>query len=200
MRTLASAILLLACSALPASATSITVLDDQRWLFQIAQVLGEGSDGHLETSAVRPVFGESWTQTLIGYSSHNAAFISTGTPYSEIESTLSPTFLEGVVRFGRRDEVVPYDPFGDTNLLSGGSAYFRITFTVDEETDSIWTDGAATRHETLSPGGSYILTARAGSDRFDAPSQYVSVRLVPEPGTAALLALGLAAIAARATH
>jgi hypothetical protein len=196
MRTLAYAILLLACSALPASATTITVLDDQRWVFGMADIGSGGADGeHVEVSASRPVFGESWAHELLGFNSWNEDGIFTGTSFSAIESTISTTFLAGAVSFGRHDAYAPYT--GSGYVRSGGSALFSITFSVDEITDSIWSDGSTTRHQTLVPGGRYTAYARAGSDRFDAPSQYVSVRLVPEPGTAALLAIGLAAIARR---
>lgn len=177
MRRIALALLL---SVLPVAAAHATlvILEDERRLYH-EEVLHSTRNGDLHTydNLDRPTFGESWTYNLSGAAG--------------MDSTITPSQLEVALWAKHWAE-------GWNMTDMRGLAIFNITFGVTEATNSIWSDGVNTWNTLLLPGKTYTARTEAHASLASPyDEEFLSVFLVPEPGTLTLLLVGLVSLAHR---
>ena len=148
---------------------------------------GTGGSGDAQSA---PVVGQSWSSSWDAPS-----LISTLSP---TEITLDLT-VRRAVSYSHTTHVYLdiYRTIGFYGPQDYASA--RISFQVTDATSSLWTRDGVEWTQDLVPGVTYFIDERlahAVNTGPDFVTRAFSMRLVPEPGTAALVALGLA-IAAR---
>jgi hypothetical protein len=182
-----SACLLLLAWLVPdvAGATIIYVSDYRSISTSWSSDGGFSGDG-----STAPVFGESWSDSMYG-----------GLP--AIDSTLTATHITLHLSTARCTYWEHYDEQTWTRHYYFGPqdvAVARIGFMVTEPTSSIWERDGATWNVDLSPGTLYRIDESLVATEFVNTGPPVrhrtfSMTLVPEPGTAALVVMGLSLVA-----
>lgn len=194
IRSCLTALVFLSLIPAAARATIIYVSDSRSvstsWSYSDSE---EGSGGNGDAQHA-PVPGVSWTSSWTAPS---------------LVSSLSPTgiTLDLTVRralsYLQRTHVhldiyrtISY--YGPQDYASA-----RISFQVTEPTSSAWMRDGVEWTQDLFPGTTYLIDERlehAVNTGPDFVTRSFSMRLVPEPGTAVLVALGLVAAGLRSTH
>lgn len=172
---------ILALLALLVSASanaSIIVTRDER---AIETVCTRKSDQAQRTDSISPdPPGAAWSATL------TTCFLG----YGHMDSLIEPDFI-GATMWAQAGE--------DPDLEERVGVEFRMQFEVSAPSPAEWADVDGLRVVDLLPGTSYAITrmvfaADVSQGRLEGAA---FVRLIPEPGTLALLALGFGALGLR---
>jgi PEP-CTERM motif len=173
----AVAAFLFAVLSVAAADASLIVTGDYRIIGYAYLLHNSMGDPHQDVTYVeRPTFGESWS-------------ISIG-PYGSLDSVITADSIEATLTAAH--------PEPDSYRFSYWPwAALAMEFEVTEPTYATWytdgKDGHTFSTEFLVPGVTYNAEARVDAAQGNPyESAFLSIHLIPEPGTLTLLALGLA--------
>lgn len=185
MRILVALLALVSSQA--ASAATIQYLEDFRVVHSSYYLFHEGKESEGTERLYSDGLAQSWSADLY---------------HASLKSTLTPTAIAIELTASQWPDISITDEDGALVYLYFGQNWSlaRIRFTVDEPTPSLWEREGVQQTRDLVPGVVYEINEQAIGEINSGPEYItlsVSMRLVPEPGTASLLALGLAVIARR---